>query len=72
MIDVYKTIVTKILKMKIYIFFINVHLKKLLQNSIINLNVESLINIINMTIKRIERNLMLKKEKKSKLQMIFL
>ena len=67
MIDVYKTIATKTLKIKIYVLFINVHLKKLLQNLIININVKRLINVINTTIKRIKRNLMLKKKRKSKL-----
>ena len=67
MIDVYKTIAMKTLKMRIYIFFINVYLKKLLQNSIININVRCSINVINTTIKHVKRNLMLKKERKSKL-----
>ena len=62
-IDVYKTIATKTLKMKIYVFFINVHLKKLLQNSIINMNVKYLINVINIIIKRIKKDLMSKKKK---------
>ena len=67
MIDVYKTIATKTLKMKIHVSFINVHLKKLLQNSIINMNARRLINVINTTMKHIKKNLILKKERKSKL-----
>ena len=63
MIDVYKTIATKTLKMKIHVSFINIHLKKLLQNSIVNMNARRLINVINTTIKRIKRNLMSKKKK---------
>ena len=71
MIEVYKTIATKTLKIKIHVSFINVHLKKLLQNSIVNMNVKRSSNIINTTMKRIKKNLMLK-EKKLKLQMISL
>ena len=67
MINVYKTIATKALKIKIYVSFINVYLKKLLQNSIINMNVKRSINIINTTMKHIKKNLMSKKERKSKL-----
>ena len=72
MIDVYKTIATKILKIKIHVLFINVHLKKLLQNLIINMNARRLINVISTTMKRIKKNLMSKKERKSKLRMISL
>ena len=72
MIDVYKTIATKTLKIKTYIFFINVHLKKLLQNSIVNINAKCSINVINIIMKRIKRNLMSRKKRKLKLQMIFL
>ena len=43
-------------------FFINVHLKKLMQNSIVNMNARRLINVINMTIKRIKKDLMSKKK----------
>ena len=64
MINAYKTIATKSFKIKIYISFINIHLKKLLQNSIVNINAKRSINIINTTIKRIKRNLMSKKKLK--------
>ena len=64
MIGVYKTIATKTLKIKIYVFFINVHLTKLLQNSIINMNARRLINVIDITIKRIKKNLISKKKSK--------
>ena len=67
MIDVYKIIITKTLKIKAHILFINVHLKKLLQNSIVNINIKRLINVINIMIKRIKRNLMSKKKRKLKL-----
>ena len=72
MINVYKTIATKTLKMKIHVFFINVHLKKLLQNSIFNINIKRSISVINITIKRIKKNLISKKKRKSKLRIIFL
>ena len=55
MIDVYKTIATKILKIKTHILFINVYLKKLLQNSIVNINARYLINVIDTIIKRIKK-----------------
>ena len=60
-------IATKALKMKIHVFFINIHLKKLLQNSIVNMNIKRSINIIDTAMKRIKKNLMLKKKRKSKL-----
>ena len=66
MIDVYKMIATKILKIKIHVFFINVHLKKLLQNSIVNINARRSINVINTTIKRIEKKFNVKEKKKIK------
>ena len=49
--------------MKIHVLFINVHLKKLLQNSIVNMNTKRSINVIDTTMKRIKRNLMSKKKK---------
>ena len=70
--DVYKIIATKILKIEIYVFFINIHLKKLLQNSIININARRLINAVKTAMQRIKKNLMLKRKQKSKLQMISL
>ena len=72
MINAYKTIAMKTLKIKIYVSFINIHLKKLLQNSIVNMNAKRLINVINTTMNRIKRNLMLKKKRKSKLRIISL
>ena len=64
MIDVYKAIATKALKIKIHVFFINVYLKKLMQNSIINMNARRSINVIDTTTKRIKKNLMSKKKVK--------
>ena len=72
MIGAYKTIATKTLKMKTYVSFINIHLKKLLQNSIVNMNAKRLISVIDTTMKRIKRNLMSKKKRKLKLRMISL
>ena len=62
----------KTLKMKIHVFLINVHLKKLLQNSIVNINARRSISVIDTTMKRIRKNLMSKKKRKSKLRMISL
>ena len=72
LVDVYKIIATKTLKIEIYVLFINIHLKRLLQNSIINMNAKRSINAVETTVQRIKRNLMLKKKWKSKLQMILL
>ena len=72
MIDAYKTTATKTLKIKTYVFFINVHLRKLMQNSIINMNAKRSINVIDITIKRIKKNMMSKRKRKSKLRMISL
>ena len=70
MINVYKTIVTKTLKIKIHVFFINIYLKKLMQNSIVNMNAKCSINVIDATMKHIKKDLMSKK--KLKLRMISL
>ena len=71
-IEVYKITATKTLKIEIYVSFINIHLKKLLQNSIINMNVRRSISAIETAMQRIRKNLMLKKKRKSKLRMISL
>jgi len=49
-----------------------VHLKKLIQKSIIIINAQELSKTINATMLRIRNDLMLKKEQKSKLKIIFL
>ena len=72
LIEVYKITATKTLKIEIYISFINIHLKKLLQNSIININAKRSINAVETAMQRIRKNLMLKKRRKSKLRMISL
>ena len=67
LIEIYKITATKTLKIKIYVFFINIHLKRLLQNLIINMNAKRLINAVETTMQRIRKNLMSKKKRKSKL-----
>ena len=71
-VNVYKTIAIEILKIKIYVFLINIHFENLLQNSIIYISVRRLINVIDIIIKRIQKDLMLKRKKKLKLRMILL
>ena len=63
---------TKILKTKIYVFSRNLHLKNLLQELIININVELSINVIDMTVEYIRKYFMSKKNRKSKLRIISL
>ena len=67
MIETYKIIVTETIKIEIYVSFINIHLKRLLQNSIINRDVKHLINAIETAMQRIRKNLMSKKESKIKI-----
>ena len=43
-----------------------------MQNLIVNMNIKRSINVINTTMKRIKKNLMLKKKRKLKLRIIFL
>ena len=63
MIDVYKTIATKTLKIKTHIFLLNIHLKILLQNSIVNINAKRLINVLNIIIKHIKKNFIFKRKR---------
>ena len=72
LIEVYKITTTKTLKIETYVFFINIHLKRLLQNSIVNMNAKRLISAVETVMQRIRRNLMLKKKWKLKLRMISL
>ena len=55
LVDAYKITATKILKIEIHILLINIHLKRLLQNSIINMNAKRLINAIETTMQRIKK-----------------
>ena len=68
-IEVYKTTVTKTLKIETYVFSINIHLKKLLQSSIVNINARRSISAIETAMQRIRKNLMSKKKRKLKLRM---
>ena len=52
-IEVYKITTTKTLKIETYVSFINIHLKKLLQNSIVNMNAKRLINAVETAMQRI-------------------
>ena len=72
LIDVYKIIATKALKVEIYVLSINIHLKRLLQSSIVNMNARCSVSAVETAIQRIKKNLMLKRKRKSKLQMILL
>ena len=71
-VDVYKIIATKTLKIEIHVLFINIHLKRLLQNSIINMNIKRLISAVETTMQQIKRNLISKRKRKSKLRIISL
>ena len=72
LVDAYKIIATKTLKIEIYVLFINIHLKRLLQNLIINMNVKRSINAVETTMQRIKKNLMSKRKWKLKSWMISL
>lgn len=70
--NVYKTTFTKVLQVKINVFFIDIYLEKLVQKSITIMNVQELSKIINVAMLRIRNNLMLKKEQESKLKITLL
>ncbi len=71
-IDVYHATLTEILQMKINMMLINIHLWKLIQKSIINMNSWKSDEVIEMTMCSIHNNLTFKKDWKSKLHKIFL
>jgi len=71
-IDVYRTILTKILQIKIKIILINIYLRKLIQKLIININLQELSKVISTTMRQIRNNLILKRDRKSKLRKISL
>jgi len=54
------------------VFFINIYLEKLIQRSIAIINAQEFKKITNVTILRIRNNLILKREQKLKLRIIFL
>ena len=66
-INVYHVISTKILQMKINMMLINIHLWKLIQRSITNMNFQKLSEVIEMIMRRICNDLILKRDRKSKL-----
>jgi hypothetical protein len=70
--NLYKTIFTKVLQVKINIFFINIYFEKLIQRLVIIINIQELSKTINATILRIRNNLISKKEQKLRLKIIFL
>jgi len=70
--NIYKTIFTKVLQVKINIFFINIYFEKLIQRLVIIINIQELSKTINATILRIRNTLISKKEQKLRLKIIFL
>ena len=66
-IEIYKITATKALKIEIYVFLINIHLKRLLQSLIVNMNAKCSINAVETAMQRIRKNLMPKRKRKSKL-----
>ncbi len=66
-INVYHATSTKILQMKINMMSINIHLWKLIQRSITNMNSWKLSEVIKTIVRRICNDLTFKKDQKSKL-----
>ncbi len=71
-INVYHATLTKTLQMKINMTLIDIHLQKLIQRSIINMNFWKSDEIIEMTMHWIHNNLTFKRDQKSKLCKTFL
>jgi len=67
-IDVYHATSTKTLQMKTNMTLIDIHLQKLIQRSIINMNSWKLNEVIEMIMHWIHNNLILKRDQKSKLR----
>ena len=65
---IYKTIATKALKMKLHVFSINLHMKKMMIKIMIRMNFKTSRNAIAKTINRIQRDLRDKKERRAKLR----
>jgi len=63
---------TKILQIKINVFFINIYFKKLIQKLITIINAQELSKIIDATMLSICNDLILKREQKLRLKIIFL
>ncbi len=66
-IDVYHVISTEILQIEINTASINIHLQKLIQKSIMNMNFQKSDEVIEIIMHRIHNNLILKRDWKSKL-----
>ncbi len=66
-IDIYWVTSTEILQMKMKMMLINIHLQKLIQRSIINMNSRKSDEVIEMTMHWIHNNLTFKRDWKSKL-----
>ncbi len=71
-INVYHVISTETLQIEIYTASINIHLWKLIQKSIMNMNSWKSGEVIEMMMRRIRNNLILKRRWKSKLHKTFL
>ncbi len=71
-INVYHATSTETLQMKINMMLINIHLWKLIQKSITNMNSWKLSEVIKTTMHWICNNLILKRDRKSKLRKTFL
>jgi len=66
-INVYHATSTKTLSMKINMMLIDIHLQKLIQRSIINMNFQESDEVIETIMRRIRNDLTLKRDQKSKL-----
>ena len=65
---VYKAIATKTLKMKLHVFSIDLHMKKMMIKTMIRMNFKTSRNAIAKTINRIQRDLRDKRERRAKLR----
>jgi len=67
-INIYRTILTKILQIETNTISINIYLYKLIQKSITNINLQKSNKIITTTMCRIRNNLISRRNRKSKLR----
>ena len=65
---IYKIIATKTLKMKLHVFSINLHMKKIMIKTMIRMNFKTSRSAIAKTINRIQRDLRNKRERRAKLK----
>ena len=68
---IYKVIATKTLKIKLHVFSINLHMKKMMIKIMIRMNFKTSRNAIAKTINRIQQDLRDKRERRAKLRKIF-